>query len=52
MIIIFLKLFMSINSFLIKISKGKVGGKLGTQTILIIHCVGRKTGKKYQVPIA
>ena len=52
MIKIFLKLFMSINSFLIKISKGKVGGKLGTQTILVIHYVGRKSGKKYQVPIA
>lgn len=43
---------MSVNSFLIHISKGKVGGKLGTQTILVIHYVGRKSGKKYEVPIA
>jgi deazaflavin-dependent oxidoreductase (nitroreductase family) len=48
----FLKMFMSINSFMIHISKGKLGGKLGTQTILVIHYVGRKTGKKYNVPIA
>ena len=48
----FLKMFMSVNSFLIHISKGRLGGKLGTQTILIIHYVGRKTGKKYKVPIA
>jgi F420H(2)-dependent quinone reductase len=49
---LFLRLFMRINSFLIHISKGKVGSKLGTQTILVIHYVGRKTGKKYEVPIA
>jgi F420H(2)-dependent quinone reductase len=48
----FLKMFMSINSFMIHISKGKLGGKLGTQTILVIHYVGRKTGKEYNVPIA
>lgn len=49
---LFLKSFMSINTFLIHISNGKLGGKLGTQTILVIHYVGRKTGKKYEVPIA
>lgn len=48
----FLKFFMNINTFLIHISKGKLGGKLGTQTILVIHYIGRKTGKEYQVPIA
>lgn len=48
----FLKMFMSINSFMIHISKGRIGGKLGTQTILVIHYIGRKTGKHYNVPIA
>lgn len=48
----FLKMFMSVNSFLIHVSKGKLGGKLGKQTILVIHYVGRKSGKKYEVPIA
>ena len=43
---------MSVNSFMIHISKGRLGGKLGTQTILVIHYVGRKTGKQYRVPIA
>ena len=43
---------MSVNSFMIHISKGRLGGKLGTQTILVIHYVGRKTGKNYKVPIA
>ena len=37
---------------MIHISKGRLGGKLGTQTILIIHYVGSKTGKHYEVPIA
>ncbi len=48
----FLKMFMSVNFFMIHISKGRLGGKLGTQTILVIHYVGRKTGKQYRVPIA
>ena len=48
----FLKIFMRVNTFLIQVSKGKLGTKLGTQTILVIHYIGRKTGKNYQVPIA
>jgi deazaflavin-dependent oxidoreductase (nitroreductase family) len=49
---LFLKAFMSINTFLIHASKGKIGGKLGKQTILVMHTIGRKTGKKYSTPIA
>jgi F420H(2)-dependent quinone reductase len=48
----FLKMFMRLNSFMIHVSKGRIGGKLGTQTILVIHYVGRKTGKRYNVPLA
>lgn len=49
---IFIKWFMSINSFLIRISGGRLGSKLGTQTILILHTVGRKSGRARSVPIA
>jgi deazaflavin-dependent oxidoreductase (nitroreductase family) len=48
----FLQLFMRVNSFLIHASKGKIGAKLGKQTILLMHTVGRKTGKHYTTPIA
>ena len=49
---ILIKWFMTINAFLIKISNGKIGGKLGTQTILILHTTGRKSGQPRSIPIA
>jgi deazaflavin-dependent oxidoreductase (nitroreductase family) len=49
---IFIKWFMAFNAFLIRISGGRLGSKLGTQTILILHTVGRKTGRARAVPIA
>lgn len=49
---IFIKWFMTINAFLIKISNGKIGSKLGTQTILILHTTGRKSGQPRSIPIA
>ncbi len=48
----FIKLFMSFNSLLLRISHGRVGGRLGTQTILILHTVGRKSGRDRAIPIA
>ena len=49
---IFVKWFMSINTFVIRISRGRAGSKLGTQTILILHTVGRKSGQPRSAPIA
>jgi deazaflavin-dependent oxidoreductase (nitroreductase family) len=48
----FIKWFMSINSFLIRLSHGRIGSKLGTQTILILHTVGRTSGQLRTIPIA
>jgi deazaflavin-dependent oxidoreductase (nitroreductase family) len=48
----FIKWFMAFNAFLIKISKGRIGSKLGTQTILILKTIGRKSGKPRSIPIA
>jgi deazaflavin-dependent oxidoreductase (nitroreductase family) len=49
---IFVKWFMSINTFIIRLSRGRVGSQLGTQTILILHTTGRKSGQRRSVPIA
>ncbi|MBI5954090.1 MAG: nitroreductase family deazaflavin-dependent oxidoreductase [Chloroflexi bacterium] len=49
---ILIKWFMAANAFLIKISRGRIGSKLGTQTILILHTVGRKSGQPRSIPIA
>ena len=47
-----LKIFMGVYSFLIHASKGKIGTQLGKQTILLMHTVGRKSGKSFTTPIA
>ena len=49
---LFIKLFMSINSFFLRISRGGIGSKLGTQTILLLHTTGRKSGQERVIPIA
>ena len=49
---ILIKWFMALNTFLIRISNGQIGSTLGTQTILLLHTVGRKSGKQYETPIA
>ena len=47
-----IKLFMDFNTFLIRTSRGRIGSKLGTQTILLLETTGRKTGQQHEIPIA
>jgi deazaflavin-dependent oxidoreductase (nitroreductase family) len=49
---IFIKWFMSINALLLRLSRGRLGSKLGTQTILILHTIGRTSGQERAIPIA
>ena len=48
----FLKIFMALNTFAIRLSRGRIGSRLGTQTILLLHSVGHNSGKSYVTPIA
>jgi len=48
----FIKIFMDFNAFLLRISRGRIGSRLGTQTILLLETVGRKTGQPRVIPIA
>ena len=48
----FLKIFMALNTFAIRLSRGRLGSQLGTQTILLLHSRGHKSGKQYVTPIA
>ena len=48
----FIKTFMALNIFAIRISHGRLGTLLGTQTILLLHTVGRKSGRPHVTPIA
>jgi deazaflavin-dependent oxidoreductase (nitroreductase family) len=49
---IFIKWFMSINAFFLRLSRGQIGSKLGRQTILLLHTTGRKSGQERVIPIA
>jgi len=48
----FIKLFMDLNAFLIRLTNRRIGSKLGTQTILLLETIGRKTGQPRVIPIA
>jgi deazaflavin-dependent oxidoreductase (nitroreductase family) len=43
---------MSINYLILRLSHGRIGSKLGGQTILILSTIGRKSGHKHAIPIA
>jgi|SRR5665648_179071 len=49
---IFIKWFMSINTLILQVSRGRIGSKLGKQTVLILHTVGRNSGQDRAIPIA
>jgi deazaflavin-dependent oxidoreductase (nitroreductase family) len=48
----FLKIFMALNTLVIRLSRGRFGSRLGTQTILLLHTLGRKSGRQHVTPIA
>ena len=48
----FLKTFMALNTFFIRASRGRIGSRLGTQTVLLLHSQGRKSGRQYVTPVA
>lgn len=50
--ITFIKWFMAINAFLIHFTRGWIGTQLGTQTILLLNTIGRRSGQPRSTPIA
>jgi deazaflavin-dependent oxidoreductase (nitroreductase family) len=48
----FIKWFMAINTLLLRLSHGRVGNRLGHQTILMLHTRGRRSGQDHAIPIA
>ena len=49
---ILIKWFMDLNAFFLRISRGRIGSRLGTQTILLLETTGRVTGQLREIPIA
>ncbi|SRR6266498_1293047 len=49
---ILIKWFMRINAFFFRVTNGRLGSKLGLQTILLLETIGRKSGQPRVIPIA
>jgi deazaflavin-dependent oxidoreductase (nitroreductase family) len=47
-----IKWFMHINMFFLRVTNGRLGGKLGKQRILLLETIGRKSGQPRTIPIA
>ncbi len=47
-----IKFFTSANAFLFRISGGRLGNRMGGQSVLLLHTVGRKSGKPYTTPLS
>ena len=48
----FIKAFMALNKFIIRASRGRLGTLLLSQTILLLHTVGRRSGRHFITPIS
>ena len=45
-------MFMAVNVLVIRLSHGRLGNQLGTQSILLLHTLGHRSGKNHVIPIA
>ena len=48
----FIKAFMALNTFVIRASRGRIGSLLLSQTVLLLHSTGRRSGNHYVTPIS
>lgn len=42
-----IKLFTTLHVWVFQLSNGRIGNKLGKQSMLLLHTIGRKSGKDY-----
>jgi F420H(2)-dependent quinone reductase len=47
-----IKYFTGANAFLFRVSGGRLGNRMGGQSVLLLHTVGRKSGKPYTTPLS
>jgi deazaflavin-dependent oxidoreductase (nitroreductase family) len=47
-----IKIIMAMNTFVIRASLGRLGSRLATQNILLLHTVGRRSDKHFITPIS
>ena len=46
------KVFARANAFLLQVTNGRLGSRMGKQSVLLLHTVGRKSGKSYTTPLS
>jgi deazaflavin-dependent oxidoreductase (nitroreductase family) len=46
------KLFTKINVLLFQLTGGRLGSRMGKQSVLILDTIGRKSGKEYRTPLS
>ena len=49
---ILIKWFMRVHEFVLHLTNGRLGNRLGTQTILLLETIGRRSGQPREIPIA
>ncbi|MFZ0533119.1 MAG: nitroreductase family deazaflavin-dependent oxidoreductase [Anaerolineales bacterium] len=47
-----IKIFTATNGFVFRVTNGRLGSKLGRQSILLLHTRGRKSGKSYTTSLS
>jgi deazaflavin-dependent oxidoreductase (nitroreductase family) len=45
-----IKVLMAVNVFLYRLTGGGLGSKMAGQNVLLLHTMGRKSGKAYTIP--
>jgi deazaflavin-dependent oxidoreductase (nitroreductase family) len=48
---LWIKALMASNVFMYRMTGGSLGGQMAGQSVLLLHTVGRKSGKLYTIPV-
>jgi deazaflavin-dependent oxidoreductase (nitroreductase family) len=46
------KLFTRTNAFVLQITNGRLGSRMGKQSVLLLHTIGRKSGQPRTTPLS
>jgi len=49
---LFTTVFPKANAFIYRITNGRLGSRMGKQSVLLVHTIGRKSGKPYTTPLS
>ena len=46
-----IKVLMAMNVFMYRLTRGALGSKMAGQSVLLLHTIGRKSGKAFTIPL-